>query len=81
MAKQQVDAAAEALRLAQANLQTGNALTLDVLQAEDALDDARQRYASAVVNYDKAQINLLASLGVLDASSLPAAPVSASDAR
>ena len=87
MAKQQVDAAAEALRLAQANFQTGNALTLDVLQAEDALDDARERYTGAVVNYDKSQVNLLAALGALDQTSVasrssatdrtpPAGPVS-----
>ena len=65
-ARQQLDAAAESLRLAQANLSTGTALTIDVLQAEDALNDARQRYAAAVVGYNKAQVDLLAALGVLD---------------
>lgn len=74
-AKQQVDAAAEALRLAQASLRTGNALTLDVLQAEDALSDARQRYANAILNYNKSQVALLAALGLLDEASLSLAAI------
>lgn len=65
-AQHQVDAAAEAARLSQVNLRAGTMLTLDVLQADDALNDARQRYAAAVVKYNQSQVNLLAALGVLD---------------
>jgi len=39
-AQQQIDAASEALRLARANFKIGNALLLDVLQSEDALNEA-----------------------------------------
>lgn len=76
-AKQQVAAATEALRLAQANFRTGNALTLDILQAEDALSDARQRYANAVLDYNKSQVTLLAALGELDEAGLSLAPAKA----
>ena len=69
IARQQVDAAEEALRLAQANLNAGTMLLLDVLQAQDELDAARLRYAQAVVRYNQSQINLLAALGLLDAES------------
>lgn len=41
VAKLQLDAAREALRLTQANLQAGTALVIDLLQAENAADDAR----------------------------------------
>ena len=73
-AKQQVDSAQEALRLAQTTFQAGNALTLDVLQAEDALNQARQSYAGAVVNYNKSQVNLLAAMGALDEASVATLP-------
>ncbi len=84
MARQQLAASEEALRLTQANLQAGTMLTLDVLQAEDAVNEARLRYAQAVVRYNQSQLNLLGGLGLLDAHSLvvlnsPAtAPVTAS---
>jgi outer membrane protein TolC len=70
MARQQVDAAQEALRLAQANLRAGTMLAVDVLQAQDAVDQARLRYVDAVVHYNQAQVNLLAALGILDAKAL-----------
>jgi outer membrane protein TolC len=65
-AKQEVAAAEEALRLTQKNLQAGTGLTIDVLQAQDAADQARLRYATALVRYNESQINLLASLGLID---------------
>lgn len=70
IARQQVAAAAEALRLAQENLGAGTALTVDVLQAEDALSEARLRYANAVTTYNQSQVNLLAALGLIDSVSL-----------
>ena len=70
IAKQQVEAAAEALRLAQQNFGAGTALTVDVLQAEDTLNEARLRYAKAVTSYNQSQVNLLAALGLIDSTSL-----------
>jgi len=70
VARQQLDAAREALRLTRANLNAGTALLLDVLQAENAAEDARLRYVTAVVHYNQSQINLLAALGLLDEKSL-----------
>ena len=70
IAKQQVTAAEEALRLAQRNLGVGTALTVDVLQAADALNDAQLRYASAATAYNQSQVNLLAALGLIDRVSL-----------
>jgi outer membrane protein TolC len=67
IAQEQVRSAEDALRLAQANLNAGTMLLLDVLQAEDEVDTARLRYAQAVVRYNQHQVNLLASLGLMDA--------------
>jgi outer membrane protein TolC len=72
LAKQEVEAANEALRLARENLKAGNALVDDVLLAEDALNNARQHYTAAVVSYDQSQVNLLAALGILDRTRLAA---------
>ena len=65
IAREQVESAQEALRLAQANLKQGTMLLVDVLSAEDLLDSARLRYADAVLHYNQSQINLLTSLGLL----------------
>ncbi len=70
IAQQQVASAEEALRLAQRNLGAGTALTVEVLQAEDALNDAQLRYANAATAYNQSQVNLLAALGVIDRVSL-----------
>jgi outer membrane protein TolC len=64
----QLQAAEEALRLAQANLKSGTMLLVDVLQSQNQVDDARLRHADAVVKYNQSQINLLAALGLLEAS-------------
>jgi outer membrane protein len=66
IAGQQARSAEEALRLTQKNLLAGTGLLIDVLQAQDAVDRARLQYASAVVRYCQAQIDLLATLGLLD---------------
>ena len=49
LAKQEVEAANEALRLARENLKAGNALVDDVLLAEDALNNACLLYTSRCV--------------------------------
>ena len=71
LANQQVIAAVEALRLTQANFQAGTMTTLDVLQAQDAASQARLRYAEAVVRYNQSEVDLLASLGLIDERGRP----------
>jgi outer membrane protein TolC len=66
LAQQEVASAEEALRLTQKNLETGTGLTIDVLVAQDAADQARLRYATAVTRYNQAEVNLLAALGLID---------------
>jgi outer membrane protein TolC len=65
IARQQLEAAQSALELAQANLKAGTMLTVDVLQAEDSAGQARLRFVDAVIHYNQAQIELMASLGLL----------------
>ena len=70
LARQQVTAAEEALRLSELNLRAGTATTLDVLQAQDAATQARLRHAEAVIRYNQSQVNLLAAIGLLDVDAL-----------
>ncbi len=70
LARQQVASGAEALRLTEVNLEAGTMTTLDVLQAQDAVTQARLRYAEAVVHYNQSQVDLLAAIGLLDVQSL-----------
>jgi outer membrane protein TolC len=53
-------------QLRRASRETGTGLTLDVLVAEDAADQARLNYATAIVRYNQAEVNLLAALGLID---------------
>ena len=73
IAEKQTKATQEALRITRENFQIGTGLFLDVLQAEDAIDQARLRHASAITNYNKAQVNLLAALGLIDQTNVVAA--------
>ena len=70
IASQQVTSAEEALRLTQEDLKAGTGLTIDVLQAVRAADQARLRYATALVRYNQSQINLLAALGLIDETNI-----------
>ena len=84
IAQEQVQAAEDALRKAQANVNAGTMLLLDVLQAEDEVDGARLRYVQAIAQYNKSQVKLLAALGLLDVTALTpatehAAPVIGSE--
>jgi outer membrane protein TolC len=72
IAQEEVTSAEEALRLTRKNLETGTGLTIDVLVAQDAADQARLRYATAVIRYNQAEINLLAALGLIDQVSIAA---------
>lgn len=70
MAAREVAAAESALQLSQSSLRAGTSLTIDVLQSADAVDRARLRHADAVVRFNQAQVNLLASLGLIDEEAL-----------
>jgi outer membrane protein TolC len=70
IAREQIDSAEEALRLAESNLKAGTMLLLDVLQAEDEVNAARLRYANAVVRYNQSQANLLSALGLMSGPTL-----------
>jgi len=71
LARRQVTSAEEALRLSQANLSIGTMTTLDVLQAQDALAQARVRFADAVVEYNQSQVSLLSAIGLLPSKREP----------
>jgi outer membrane protein TolC len=73
LSQRQMMAADETLRLSQANLQAGTMTTLDVLQAQDAANQARLRHAESVVRYNQSQINLLAALGAVQPPGSPPA--------
>jgi outer membrane protein TolC len=73
IAKQQVTAADEALRITQENFQVGTGLFLDVLQAQDAVNQARLNYANAITSYNQSQVNLLTALGLIDQANVSAA--------
>jgi outer membrane protein TolC len=72
IAQEEVASAEEALRLTRKNLETGTGLTIDVLVAQDAADQARLRYATAVIRFNQAEVNLLAALGLIDQISVAA---------
>lgn len=75
IAAEQVRAAEESLRLAQASQKAGTSLLLETLQAQQELDAARVALAAAAVHYDQAQVDLLAAVGLLDEVALtPAQP-------
>jgi outer membrane protein TolC len=71
-AQQEVTSAEEALRITLKNRETGTGLTLDVLITQDAANQARLHYATAVVRYNQAEVNLLAALGLIDQAQLSA---------
>jgi outer membrane protein TolC len=72
IARQQVTAAQEALRITQENFAAGTGLFLDILQAQDAFNQARLNHANAITSYNQAQVNLLTALGLIDQSNVAA---------
>jgi outer membrane protein TolC len=73
IALQQVTAAQEALRITQENFAVGTGLFLDLLQAQDAVNQARLNHANAITSYNQSQVNLLAALGLIDQANVAAA--------
>jgi outer membrane protein TolC len=69
-AQQEVSSAEEALRITLKNREIGTGLTLDVLITQDAANQARLHYATAVVRYNQAEVNLLAAMGLIDQAKL-----------
>jgi len=69
-AQQEVTSAEEALRITLKNREIGTGLTLDVLITQDAANQARLHYATAVVRYNQAEVNLLATMGLIDPAKL-----------
>jgi multidrug efflux system outer membrane protein len=68
--KDQLVAAEEATHLIQAQFNTGTMTLLDVLQAQDSQAQARLDYTEAIVGFNKAQVNLLAAIGLIDKEKL-----------
>ena len=60
------DGSQRSSKASNAGRKDGTGLTVDVLQAEATADQARARYATAIVRYNQSQINLLAALGLID---------------
>jgi outer membrane protein TolC len=69
-AKKGLNAAEKSFELSQTNLKLGTGITLEVLQALEAVTDARTRLVEAVVEYNKAQVRLLNALGELSADTI-----------
>ena len=68
LAAEQAGAAADNLRLVDANFRAGRALLLEVLDAQDELARSRFTLAAAVSIYNAAQLRLLAATGTPDRS-------------
>lgn len=69
-AEKELTAAEQSLKLSQASLKLGTAITLEVLQALEALTGARTRLVEAIIEYNKSQTRLLNSLGELSVDTL-----------
>jgi outer membrane protein len=75
ISKQQVTAAEEALRITRENFEVGTGLFLDLLQAQDAVNQARLNHANAITSYNQSQVNLLTALGLIDQTNVALAPL------
>lgn len=66
----QLLAAQEAFRLTQVSFKNGLMITLNVLEAEDALARANLHFAQAIVGYNQAQVHLSMALGIINVETL-----------
>jgi outer membrane protein TolC len=71
-AQRELDSAERALRLARINFEGGLLPENDLLVAQQAADQARQRRLTAVTRFDLAQLELMAEAGVASVDSLSA---------
>lgn len=69
-AKTEVDAAEDSLRLSQVRFKRGIGLAVEVIQAEDALSEARLNYIRAIVGYNKSQARLANAIGDISLDTL-----------
>jgi len=69
-----VQAAEASLELSQVRLEGGVGLTLEVLEAQEALTTARTALVSTIEQYNKAQTGLLRATGELSVTALVGAP-------
>jgi outer membrane protein TolC len=69
-----VQAAEASLVLSQVRLEGGVGLTLEVLEAQEALTTARTALVSAIAQYNKAQADLLRATGEMSVTALGGAP-------
>ena len=69
-ARREVEAAEESLKLSQVRFKRGLGLAIEVIQAEDALANARLNYIKTIVDYNKAQARLLNELGEISIESV-----------
>lgn len=65
ISEQKVKVAAESFKIARHRRMSGTGISLDVVQAQKDLADARQEYWTAVMNYNIAQLKLLFQTGLL----------------
>ena len=68
--QKEVEAAEESLKLSQVRFQRGLGLSVEVIQAEDELANARLNYIKTIVDYNKAQARLLNELGEISIESM-----------
>lgn len=73
-ASEALEAAEAALRISQVRFRNGAALAIEVLQAEQALEQARLSEVAAVADYNQAQIRLRSQIGPLAPADLVAPP-------
>lgn len=69
-----VQAAEASLELSQVRLEGGTGLTLEVLEAQEALTTARTALVSAIEQYNKAQTGLLRATGEMSVTALVGTP-------
>lgn len=63
LAQQGLEAAQRSLRVSAARYQAGTALAIEVLESEDSVARARLALAGAIVDFNRAQLGLLAAAG------------------
>jgi outer membrane protein TolC len=73
-ARQALEAARSALRISQVRFRNGAALAIEVLQAEQALEQARLSEVAALVEYNQAQVRLRLQFGPLTPADLAVPP-------
>ncbi|MDA2919080.1 TolC family protein [Desulfobacterota bacterium AH_259_B03_O07] len=69
-ARMELESAEESLRLSQVRFKRGLGLAVEVIQAGDALANARLNYIRSIIGYNKAQVRLLNAIGEIRVENL-----------